>query len=167
MKKKWILVILAAVMAILSACGKEEVKPRAIKDTDTCEVCNMAVADDQHATQIVLENGKSLIFDDLGCMYTWLKENENEKIAGKFVRDYDDKEWINSEDATYVYSLEAKTPMAYHVISFKDKKDAERFTKEHEGSKEMTAKDLAGFNWDQNKEGHQEQGADPVEDGSK
>ena len=86
---------------LLAACGNEEVQPVDINEaTDTCEVCNMAVVNNQHATQIILENGKSYVFDDVGCMYEWLGNNENEKIAAEFVRDYNDKEWILVDDAT-------------------------------------------------------------------
>ena len=87
----------------------------------------MAVVDNQHATQIVLENGKSIVFDDVGCMYEWLEGNPNETIEAEFVRDYNDKEWVLVDDATYVYNQSVKTPMAYNVISFKDEASAEVF----------------------------------------
>ena len=40
----------------------------------------------------------------------------------KFVRDYDSKDWVSLEDATYVYDKTITTPMAYNVISFKTKR---------------------------------------------
>jgi len=116
MKKQFYFIGLIAFVFILSACGNKVVEPVAINDaTDTCEVCNMAVVDNQHATQIVLENGKSIVFDDVGCMYEWLEGNSNETIAAEFVRDYNDKEWVLVDDATYVYNQSVKTPMAYNV----------------------------------------------------
>jgi copper chaperone NosL len=142
---------LVAVVFLLAACGNKAVEPVAINDaTDTCEVCNMAVVDNQHATQIVLENGKSIIFDDVGCMYEWLGSNPNETIAAEFVRDYSDKEWILVDDATYVYNQSVKTPMAYNVVSFKDKASAEAFASENENSTLMTANELADHDWEQN-----------------
>lgn len=154
MKKKWCsFVVLIGIITIIAACGKEEVRPVAINAaTDTCEICNMAVVDDQHATQIVLENGKSIVFDDIGCMYEWLGANEAEKIAAKFVRDYNDKEWILVDDVTYVYNQSVKTPMAYNVISFKDKASAEAFATENEGSTLMTVNELAEHTWKRNHE---------------
>ena len=69
MKKQLYSIGLIAFVFILSACGDEAVQPVAVDDaTDACEVCNMAVVDNQHATQIVLENGRSIVFDDVGCM---------------------------------------------------------------------------------------------------
>ncbi len=152
MIKKWFsLVVLTAIIAALAACGKDEVQPRAVnEETDTCEICNMAVVDNQHATQIVLENGKSLMFDDIGCMYEWLDENGTEEVAGEFVRDYQDKEWVEVKDAAFVYNKSVKTPMAYNVISFKDKSSAEEFSKENDGSTVMTESDLDEHSWEAN-----------------
>lgn len=145
--------VLTGFIMIFAACGKEAVQPVAINEaTDTCEVCNMAVVDNQYATQIVLENGKSYVFDDVGCMYEWLDTNKNEKIAAEFVRDYNDKEWISVDDATYVYNQSVKTPMAYNVISFKDKASAEAFSAENEDSTLMTANELAQHDWVQNQD---------------
>lgn len=140
-------------MFILAACGNDEVQPVNINEaTDTCEICNMMVANDQHATQIVLENGKSMVFDDVGCMYDWIGSNVNEEIAGSFVRDYHDKEWTLVEEATFVYNQSVKTPMAYNVVSFKDKASAEDFAAENEGSTIMTASELAEHSWERNQD---------------
>ena len=83
MKKQFYFIGLIAFVFILAACGNKAVEPVAINDaTDTCEVCNMAVVDNQHATQIVLENGKSIVFDDVGCMYEWLEGQSKRNNCG-------------------------------------------------------------------------------------
>ncbi|SEM50727.1 copper chaperone NosL [Mesobacillus persicus] len=143
---------LAIIILLLAACGNDEVQPVDINEaTDTCEVCNMQVANDQHATQIVLENGKSMVFDDVGCMYEWISNNSDEKKTA-FVRDYHDKEWILVDEATFVYNPSVKTPMAYNMISFKDTASAESFAAENEGSTVMTANELADHSWERNQE---------------
>src|SRR5690625_7574040 len=91
----------------------------------------MAVADDQFATQIVLENDRALKFDDLGCLYEWLEENGTDEVGAKFVRDFNTKEWIQLEEATYVFDEAIETPMAYGVISFKNSEDAEQYVKDN------------------------------------
>ncbi|MFP3381299.1 nitrous oxide reductase accessory protein NosL, partial [Bacillus sp. SIMBA_069] len=68
-----------------------------------------------------------------------------------------DKEWVLGEDATYVHNPSVKTPMAYNVVSFKDKVSAEEFATANEGSTLMTAKDLADYGWEQNNEMMQKQ----------
>jgi copper chaperone NosL len=154
MRKKLIQFIgFAGLILLLAACGEAEVQPVEINEaTDTCDVCNMMVANDQHATQVVLENGKSMVFDDIGCMYDWIGSNANEEIAGNFVRDYHDKEWILVDEATFVYNPSVKTPMAYNVVSFKDKRSAEDFATENEGSTILTASDLAEHSWERNQD---------------
>ena len=145
--------LLMGVIAILAACGNKEAKPVAINEgTDICATCNMQVVDNQFATQIILENGKSLVFDDIGCMYAWVDDNANQKIDVQFVRDYNDKEWVKKEDATYVYNPSVITPMAYNVISFTDKADAEKFAADNEGSTLLTASELDTHKWEANKD---------------
>lgn len=145
--------IVLLVVLMLAACGgnEEEVKPAAIEENDTCAICNMQVLDNEFATQVVQENGKSLVFDDIGCMYKWMDENNDKELKAEFVRDYNSKEWIQVDDATYVYDEKIKTPMAYNVISFKDKADAEKFIDENQG-KILTASNLEQHEWKMNKE---------------
>lgn len=124
MRVKYILfaVCLCLVFAVVG-CGKKEIKAVAIDEkNDKCDICNMAVMDNPFATEVILENEKALKFDDIGCMYKWMDEHKNEKTKEKFVRDYNTKDWVAVDKATYVYDKTIKTPMAYNVISFKDKK---------------------------------------------
>ena len=44
------------------------------------------------------------------------------------------------------------TPMAYNVISFKDKADAEKFAADHTGSTLLTASELDKHSWDANQD---------------
>lgn len=137
---------------MMSACGDKEVEPVSInEETDKCVVCNMAVGDNQFATQVVLESGKTYVFDDVGCMYEWLHGHTDAKIAGAFVRDYDSKEWIESNKATYVYDQKVKTPMAYNVISFAKKEDAKKYINENQGNL-MSYDDLENHQWPVNEE---------------
>ncbi|WP_342432985.1 nitrous oxide reductase accessory protein NosL [Neobacillus sp. FSL H8-0543] len=140
-------------LIIISGCGKkEEYTPVAInEDTDKCEVCNMAIKDDQFATQIILENGKAIVFDDLGCMYKWMKENEEKKIAKSYVKDYQSKEWLEADMAFFVYDKPTKTPMAYNVIAFSTEEDAQKFITENDG-KLLTSDELDNHSWERNEE---------------
>lgn len=150
---------------LLAACGNGEIQPAAVNEaTDKCETCNMAAVDDHNATQIVLENGKSLLFDDIGCMFEWLTFNNDQKIAAKYVRDFNDKEWVALDKASYVYNSTIKTPMAYNVISFKDQASAEQYATEHDGSTLLTALELEKHEWVQNKEMLGAHGAENAEE---
>lgn len=122
-------------------------------DTDVCEVCGMAIEDDQFATQIILEDDQVLKFDDLGDLYVWLDENEEENIGAKFVRDFDTEEWLKLEDATYVYDEDIDTPMGFGVISFEEKEDAEAYIEENDGEL-MNADDLDDHDWEDHDHDH-------------
>ncbi|MED0703033.1 nitrous oxide reductase accessory protein NosL [Aeribacillus composti] len=152
MRKMYFIFMLCALLIITAACGKKEVSPRAIDEkNDKCAQCNMAVMDNQFATQLILKNGKTFVFDDIGCMYKWKSENKNENIEAEFVRDYHSKEWVESDKATYVYDQSIRTPMAYNVISFQDKKDAEAFISKNSG-KILNFDQLQDHKWKMNKE---------------
>lgn len=150
--KKTILMLLLMTIILITGCGKQSVEPVAINEhTDKCEICSMAVKDDQFATEIILENGKAIVFDDLGCMYKWLEENSEKKVDAQFVRDFHSSEWIEMEQATYVYDPWIKTPMAYNVISFENKSDAEIFISENKGTL-LNYDELMEHSWERNKE---------------
>lgn len=171
MKKfSFLFMILAAFALVLAACnggnnsneaenaGSEtestETKELAYKpepinpETDVCEVCGMAIADEEHATQIIFKNEKSLKYDDIGDMFVWLEENGEEEIGAKFVRDFNTLEWIQLEEATFVYAEEISTPMGFGVISFKDRKDAKKYIKENEIGEILIADDLKDHKWE-------------------
>lgn len=129
-----VLVICLCFVFTIVGCGKKEIEVVAVDEkNDKCDICQIGVMDNQFTTEIILESGKALKFDDIGCMYKWMEINSGEKTKEKFVRDYDSKDWVSLEDATYVYDKTITTPMAYNVISFENKKDAESFVSNYRG----------------------------------
>lgn len=150
--KSTVIMLFSMIMLMISGCGKGEAQPVAINEkNDKCAVCNMAVMDNPFATEIMLENGKTLVFDDIGCMYEWLSDHKDKRIEEKFVRDYQSKDWVRVEDATYVYDVDVKTPMAYNVISFKDQKDAKSYVSKNNGEV-LSSKQLEEHKWVMNKD---------------
>lgn len=150
--RKWpIAIVIMLAITLLAGCGQDKYAAQAInEDVDVCAVCNMQVKDDAFATQIVTKDGKILKFDDLGCMNTWKQENGTDYIGMDYVRDYNDKEWIEFSKATYVYDASIRTPMAYGIVSFKDKSSAEAFVKEQGVGQILSAAELANHSWQQN-----------------
>ncbi|GAB2562067.1 nitrous oxide reductase accessory protein NosL [Gracilibacillus alcaliphilus] len=124
-------------------------------DKDVCVVCGMAIADDEHATQIILKNEKSLKYDDIGDMFVWLEENGEDDIGAKFVRDFHTREWIQLEDATFVHDEEISTPMGFGVISFKDSQEAEEYIEENGFGELLSATDLYDHEWKMLKHDHE------------
>jgi copper chaperone NosL len=112
----------------------------------------MAVKDDPHAAQIITKEGQSLKFDDIGCMNEWKTKNGTGAIGAEYVRDFRTKQWLKYEKAYYVYDPSLQTPMAYGIVSFEKKEDAEAFMKEEGTGVLMTAKELDGHSWARNRE---------------
>ncbi|GFN32303.1 nitrous oxide reductase accessory protein NosL [Paenibacillus xylaniclasticus] len=157
MKKTWksMLVIQCLLIALLlmTGCGESKYKAVAInEETDKCDNCNMQVKDDAFATQLTTKEGKTYVFDDIGCMNEWLTKHSDEKIGASFVRDYNNSEWIKYEDAYYAYDPSFRSPMAYGILSFKDKESAEQFVKSQNKGIVMTSEELANHSWARNTE---------------
>jgi copper chaperone NosL len=166
--------IVMTISMLMGGCGKQEAKPvDIVEGVDKCDVCHMNVANDHNATEIVLQDGKVLKFDDIGCMYRWTKEHDKEQVEARFVRDYLSKEWVKSDQATYVYDKTFKTPMGYGVYSFKDKAAAEAFVKEQKTGSVMSVQDLDNHTWESSMKkhmqsgGHQESGQHSTSDAQK
>jgi len=149
--KNWtIALIMVMTLVLLAGCGGKKYEAVPInEDVDVCAICKMQVKDDAYATQLTTKDGKSYKFDDIGCMNEWKKTNGTDNIGMDFVRDYNDKEWIEFAKATYVYDASLRTPMAYGIVSFKDKKSAEAFIAEHGVGQLMGADELASHTWEQ------------------
>ncbi|ASA21473.1 nitrous oxide reductase accessory protein NosL [Paenibacillus donghaensis] len=150
--RKWSAVLILIMgLFVLSACGEKKYEALAInEDVDICVICNMQVKDDAFATQLTTKEGKNYKFDDIGCMNEWKQQNGSDNIGMDYVRDYNDKAWIEFSKASYVYAETLRTPMAYGVISFKDTASAEAFVAEQGVGEVLTAGDLSSHDWKQN-----------------
>lgn len=163
----WILAgTLLLAVSLLSACGNHEHEPVAVDElTDRCAICNMMVADNRHATQIITKDGQPLLFDDIGCMMEWIAKNGNDNIGISFVRDYDSSAWLKMEEAYYVYDPSIRTPMAYGVVSFADEARAKAFVQELGAGTVLDAASLDDHAWEANHGHHGEHGHDGHEHG--
>jgi len=153
MKKARAALALAAALLLVSACGAGDPKPSAVnEDTDKCAACNMQVKDDGFATQLITADKRVYKFDDLGCMFDWKSENPDAKIAIEFVRDHETLEWVKAEDAYYAYDPSFQTPMAYGVVSFRDKASAEKYVSEQGTGVVMDWVQLGNHTWERHKD---------------
>lgn len=128
-------------LILLSGCGKESIQAVPIEDgIDICQVCNMGIANDSFATEAILTNGRVYKFDDIGCMYDWLKEQNPSDIEAKFVRDHHTSTWVPLEQAVFAFDPAYHTPMGYGIFSFQNKKQAEEWI-ENEGKGKLLSPD--------------------------
>lgn len=149
MKNELTLSVLAWLfILLLSGCGKEATQAIPIDDgIDICQVCNMGIADDPFATEVILTNGRVYKFDDIGCMHEWLKDQTPSQIEAKFVRDYHTSTWIPLEQATFAFDPAFHTPMGYGMYSFQNKKMAEEWIQKDGKGKSLSPDELQQHEW--------------------
>jgi nitrous oxide reductase accessory protein NosL len=91
-------------------------------DRDMCARCVMVVSDRQNTVQVrEPKAGKSYMFDDIGCMVLWFKENHIkwQKEAIIWITDVETGKWIDAKTA--FYDKENVTPMAYGFSAHKNR----------------------------------------------
>ncbi len=118
------IVLFAMVCLFLISCEKK-IKTDLHKvhwDRDMCQLCKMVVSERKFAVQVVdTTNGRSYMFDDIGCTVQWFKE-ENiawESTANIFITDANTGEFIDAKKA--YYDTDSRTPMDFGFAAYKDK----------------------------------------------
>lgn len=148
-------IVTVFILLFMAACGTKEsvLPPQAIQaGIDRCDHCNMLVPDDHNATQLILKDGRSLKFDDIGCMVQWAIDNGMDDVNVRYVRDYHSNEWVIFEQASFAYHKEFRTPMAYGIFSFATREAAENFVAEHGKGHVLSYQDLQGHPWERDME---------------
>ncbi len=120
------LFLLSALILTLSFDGCEKKSTTAVAevhwDRDMCARCVMVVSDRVNTVQVRNpDNGKTYMFDDLGCAVLWFEE---EKIGWKkkaviWINDNQTGRWINARTA--FYDADNITPMDYGFAAHKEK----------------------------------------------
>ena len=76
----------------------------------SCATCNMDIKALDYAAQLVIKEGETYFFDDIGCMILWLKAHPEQSVK-RYVKTLDTHRWIAVEKAHY--SRIAPSPMGY------------------------------------------------------
>jgi copper chaperone NosL len=113
---------LILILVSLVACASGDVKPVPIEDGDMCSFCRMAISEKQYASEMITDDERVLKFDDIGCMLRYRKKAGTElRPAAIFVTDYETRQWIKAQDATFLRSQTIKTPMSSGIVAYADK----------------------------------------------
>ena len=128
------LIVLLGVFLLSGCGGNQSFEPVEINaEIDVCEICNMGIAHEHYATEIISAVGDVYKFDDIGCMIEFLEHDKaiaKEKVEKQYVRDSETGEWVAIEDAYHAFHPDFWTPMANGVVTFKNKEQAESYIKE-------------------------------------
>lgn len=122
---RWVWVVIVCVLALLlvgCSRGQTEIKPPEIRyGEDKCSDCDMIISEPRFAAAAMHEVSsgtyESLLFDDIGDLLRYMKENPDLKYVASYVHDYDTEAWVDATKATYVQSSEVRTPMASGLLA--------------------------------------------------
>jgi copper chaperone NosL len=134
LKKQSTVSFLLIGMLFLGACTH---KPKPIQvGKDNCSFCKMTISDTKFAAEILNENGKVFLFDDIKCAQTYFATVD--EVAAKkhqifFVNFLNNQEFLPSSQAILLQSNDLRTPMAGGIIACANKIDFETLSKEYSG----------------------------------
>ena len=126
------MVMFTLFMAACAGSGEPQ-PPQIAYGRDMCAQCGMTIDDERFAAALVMQDGKTRIFDDAGEMFTYQADHPDETVRAWFVHDYATKAWVNGEKATYVVSDKVRSPMGTGVAAFAERAAADSFSGEMNG----------------------------------
>jgi copper chaperone NosL len=109
-------------MFLLGSCGGGPAAPVEI-DTrnDACAWCRMAISDPRFAAQVVAPAEEPKLFDDLGCLRSWLRGGAPlPSGAAAWVADHRTRGWVLATEAVYAEVPGLATPMASGLVAWSD-----------------------------------------------
>lgn len=141
--------LLIVILLSLTGCAVSAYEPIKIEQNiESCDVCKMGIGEIESAAQMILKDGKPILFDDIGCLVVYIQEEKPEyKVA--FVHDYHSEKWISFDQATFVHTQSIDSPMNYRLVAFESEEEAESFQKVNDGtifsSSALVSADINGF----------------------
>ncbi|WP_321778505.1 hypothetical protein [Sulfurimonas sp.] len=123
--RKYINILLLLVISMMFLACEKKVQTDLSTvhwDRDMCSRCVMVVSDRKHAVQVKdPQTGKSYMFDDIGCVALWFKE---EQISWKdkaviWITDASTQKFIDARSA--FYDTDNITPMSFGFWAHKTK----------------------------------------------
>ncbi len=109
------------VLLATAACRAPGPRPLAF-GTAACAHCHMTLADPRFAGQLVTTTGKTISFDDVGCLAAYVAGGgvSRERIASLWVDDFAQPDsMLDVHRAVFLRSDSLHTPMDYHVVAFR------------------------------------------------
>jgi copper chaperone NosL len=132
MKRKLAFLIIL-VLAISCSDNPESGPVEIYYGEDICESCKMIISEKDFAAQYKLSTGKTVKFDDLGCMFHYMKGEDKAQISAVYVMDYDSKQWVDGESAYYVWTDNISTPMGHGVVALRGSQEAKELANKEKG----------------------------------
>lgn len=130
-----LLAILLAGTVSISGCSDDVASgpPKISYGRDTCDFCHMIISEARYAAAYRDGNGKPYVFDDIEDLVLHAEEHGHSSEMTAWVHDYNTEEWLEVDDAWFVFSPEIPTPMAGGMVAFETEQAANDFAETVEG----------------------------------
>ena len=121
--------VLTGVSACVSGCGgAPPAGPPEIRfGIDACDSCGMAIAEPRYAAAAIADDGaegRTLKFDDIGCLARWEAGAAGPTVRQRWVHDRSTEAWIDANTATFAEVQQLSTPMGSGIAAFASRPDA-------------------------------------------
>jgi len=130
------LTTLGLLMILMISCTAPS--PTPIKyGEDECEYCRMTIVDHQFGTELVTTKGKVFKFDSIECLAAFHGRGdiEPEQVHSNWVTNYlVPEELMPIQDATFVQTEEARSPMGMGLFGFPSESTAREFAGNNAGA---------------------------------
>lgn len=104
-------VVGGAILHTVTASSKPPDGPVAIAwDKAACVACGMHVGEPPFAAQLTDKNGKTVAFDDTGCLFAYV-DQEKPDVHAIYFRHHREDRWVSAEQVAFV-PIEV-TPMGF------------------------------------------------------
>jgi len=123
---------LALILAVACGCASHEPVPITYGQ-DTCDYCRMSIVDQRFGTELLTIKGKAFKFDSIECLAAYARSGKisSEKVHSRWITDFRfPSELMSASDATYVHTVNQRSPMGLGLFGFSTKAEAESFADE-------------------------------------
>jgi copper chaperone NosL len=104
--------VAACLFAVAVGCsGATEDRPPSLRlGEEACDHCRMLINEERFAAALVTADGETRKFDEIGCLLEYQAAN-NASVRRYWVRCYRSSQWLDAQQAFFVYSQQLHTPM--------------------------------------------------------
>ena len=139
MKTLRCLPVLAILLLAIACGGSTSPEPAKIRFGETlCTECGMIISQPKFAASFAYAESegrfKSLPFDDIGDMISYMRSHSDLIPVGTWVHDYEREEWIAADGAFFVESSAIKSPMGHGIAAFATEAAANALAAEVDGT---------------------------------
>ena len=95
-------------------------------DQSACAHCHMHIGNPYYAAQLQTREGRIHNFDDPGCLFAWLDQNDP-SVRQIYFHHYRDDTWLPRDETRFV-QVDEDTPMGYGIGAVRRSEDPNAMT---------------------------------------